>query len=141
MGRPTKLTAETQERIVTAIRAGNYQDTAARWAGIDPGTFYRWMERGAQEDGEEEYREFREAVENAKAAAEVRDVALIDKAAQDGTWQAAAWKLERKFPHRWGRINRTEVSGPEGAPIALEVDAKTELKKLLGLVSDGDPDV
>jgi hypothetical protein len=37
------------------------------------------------------------------AEAEVRDVTAIDNAAQQGTWQAAAWKLERKHHSRWGR--------------------------------------
>lgn len=139
MSRPTKLTPEVQERIVTAIRAGNYQETASLYAGISEATFYGWMDRGRNEPGSI-YSEFMEAVEKAKAAAEIRDVVLIDKAAQDGSWQAAAWKLERKFPHKWGRMVRAEVSGPEGAPIKVEVDAKTELKRLLGIV-DADPDV
>lgn len=135
MARPTKLTPETQDRIVTALRAGNYQETAARYAGIDGATFYRWMERGTEET-EGIYSEFCEAVENAKAAAEVRDVALIDLAAQDGSWQAAAWKLERKFPNRWGRVTRTEISGPDGAAVKLEVDARSTLLEKLGLNAD-----
>jgi transposase len=137
MGRPTKLNQETHDRIVNAIRAGNYQDTAAAYAGIDEATFYRWMERG-REETEGIYCEFRKAVENAKAAAEVRDVALIDRAAQDGSWQAAAWKLERKFPNKWGRVNRTEISGPDGAPVKVEMDAKSALLTKLGL--DADPE-
>jgi hypothetical protein len=97
------------------------------------------MESGLSDEPEnQQYRQFREAVEKAKAAAEIRDVVLIDKAAQDGSWQAAAWKLERKFPQKWGRVTRTEITGAEGKPISVEVDAKTELKKLLGLSDDSD---
>jgi hypothetical protein len=139
MSRPTKLTPEVEERITTAIRAGNYQETAALYAGISETTFYRWMESGLSDEPEnQQYRQFREAVEKAKAAAEIRDVVLIDKAAQDGSWQAAAWKLERKFPQKWGRVTRTEITGAEGKPISVEVDAKTELKRLLGLSDDSD---
>ena len=137
MGRPTKLTPEVQDKIVNALRGGNYQETAAQFAGIDEATFYRWMERGASED-EGIYCEFRKAVERAKSQAEVRDIALIDKAAQNGSWQAAAWKLERKFPQKWGRVNRTEISGPEGKPLTVEVDAKQALLKKLGLDADSD---
>lgn len=141
MARPTKLTGDVQERICNALRAGNYQETAAQYAGISAKTFYEWMKRGESDDESEQiYREFREAVESAKASAEVRDVALIDRAAHDGSWQAAAWKLERKYPHRWGRVHRTEISGPEGKPLHVEVDAKTALLRKLGLV-DADPDV
>ena len=45
-GRPSKLTPEVQEKIVTAIRAGNYAQVAAVYAGIGERTFYRWMELG-----------------------------------------------------------------------------------------------
>ena len=134
MGRNTKLTAEVQSAIVAALRAGNYQETAAAYAGISEATFYAWLERGRNEP-QSIYSEFLEAVERAKAAAEVRDIALIDKAAQDGSWQAAAWKLERKYPNRWGRINRTEISGPEGAAVQIEVSAKQTLaEKLAGML-------
>jgi transposase len=131
MGRPTKLTPEVQDKIVAALRAGNYQETAAMYAGVEARTFYRWMERGESDGTEDEpYRQFRQAVEKAKADAEVRDIALIDKAAHDGSWQAAAWKLERKFPHKWGRVNRTEISGPEGKPVEVRTSVEAILEAL-----------
>ncbi len=139
MARPSKLTTEVQERIVSALRAGNYQDTAASYAGISAKTFYEWMNRGKSDDPAEEiYSEFREAVLKAKADAEIRDVALIDRAANDGSWQAAAWKLERKYPQRWGRVQRTEISGPEGQPVKIELDAKAALLQKLGLDADSE---
>jgi transposase len=140
MRRAISLNNDIQERIVRAIQAGNYQETAARFGGIGVSTFYKWMARGLEEP-ESKYGEFREAIENAKAQAEVFDVALIDQAAKDGSWQAAAWKLERKFPHRWGRVQRTEISGPDGQAVKVEVDAKTELLKALGLADDADTNI
>ena len=139
MGRPTKLTEQTQERIVNAIRAGNYQETAALHAGVDPRTFYRWMERGMSDEPEDEdYRQFRQLVERAKADAEVRDLLLVDKAANEGSWQAAAWKLERRSPQRWGRVNRTEISGPEGKPVEVRTSVEAILEALG--VDDADPE-
>jgi hypothetical protein len=146
----TKLTPEVKEKILSALTAGNYQEAAAAYAGIDQGTYYRWMERGRIErdrvnSGEKPlkaetiYREFREAVETARAQAEVRNTGIINKAANDGTWQAAAWYLERSHPQRWGRINRTEISGPEGGPIKTEVDLvdlEARLASALGLGTD-----
>lgn len=133
MGRPTKLTPEIQERIIQALSAGNYQDTAARFAGIDPSTFYRWMDDGAKDDADPLFKEFREAVEKARAQAEVRSVALIQNAANGGTWQAAAWWLERSHPQKWGRQQRImqEISGPAGGPIQIE-DPRSVLLSLLG---------
>lgn len=115
MGRPTKLNYEVQEKIIQAIKAGNYMETAAAYAGINKSTLYDWLKRGEREKqrmgknpryrirkSEKPYVEFSDAVEKALAEAEMRDVLLIGKAAEE-QWQAAAWRLERKFPDRWGR--------------------------------------
>lgn len=134
MGRPTKLTADIQEKVVAAINAGNYQETAAAYAGIGTTTFYRWMEQGADPDAPQIYRDFREAVENARAQAEVRHVALITQAAQSGTWQASAWYLERSHPQRWGRFQRTEITGRDGGPI--EVDAAALERKIAEVLGE-----
>jgi len=119
MGRPTKLTPEVQDRIIQALKAGNYVETAAEYAGIGKTTFYRWMEQGKQAS-RGIYREFRDAVMRARAEAEARNVAIIQQAAPDD-WRAAAWWLERAFPDRWGARQKLEHSGPDGAPIAAEV--------------------
>lgn len=120
MGRPTKLTPKVQEDIVTAIRAGNYAEIAAKYAGIDESTYYRWMSQGEGEDAPAPYKEFRKAVENAKAASEIRNVALIQQAANNGTWQAAAWYLERTAYSRWGRHNKVEVTGAGGGAVQFD---------------------
>ena len=103
-GRPTKLTPELQAKIVEAIAAGNYIETAAAYAGVNKTTLYDWMKRGGR-TGKGIYHEFSNAVARALAQAEMRDVLIIGQAAKDN-WQAAAWRLERKFPDRWGRKDR-----------------------------------
>jgi transposase len=126
----SKLTPELAEKICNVLRAGNYVDTAAAYAGICKDTYYDWLRRGARaakandtSEAEAPYRAFHAAVEQALAAAEIRDVALIGKAAND-QWQAAAWRLERRYPEKWGRRERHEHSGPEGKPIQAEVVAQ-----------------
>lgn len=138
MARPSKLTPELTELIVLAIRAGNYSKVAAEMAGIGETTFYRWLELGAKEGAKKEFREFRESIKRAEAEAEVRSVALIRQAADGGTWQAAAWYLERKHGDRWGRNDkiRQEISGPEGKPVPLSLE---EAKKaVLAFLEEGD---
>jgi transposase len=120
MGRKTKLTPEVHEKIVTALRAGNYQETAARYAGISEATFYRWLNESLAEGASKELQQFREAVEKARADAEVRNVHLIQQAANDGTWQAAAWFLERSHHQRWGRKQSVELTGEDGGPVQVE---------------------
>jgi transposase len=134
MPRPTLLTPERTEKIVALISAGNFAETAALASGISKQTYYNWLARGKAErerlnevlNGkprvkEAPYLEFFDSIEKARAEAEARMVVLITKAAQEPrTWQAAAWWLERVAPQKYGRINRTEISGPEGSPIKSE---------------------
>jgi transposase len=105
-GRPTKLTPQTQARIVQAIVGGNDITVAAAYAGIGKTTFYEWLERGRKAKTGP-FAAFADAIQKAQADAETRNVALIAKAAQDGTWTAAAWWLERKHPERWGAMPST----------------------------------
>jgi transposase len=118
VARPTKLTAQLEEKVVQAIRAGNYAEIACRAAGIAPSTFYRWLERGEREtDGIHNH--FTQAVRLAEAEAEVHAVALVRRAMSDD-WRAALAYLERRHPARWRRHSSTELTGPNGGPIRSE---------------------
>ena len=108
-----KISEEKIKQIVEAVRAGNFIETAAAFAGLSKQTLYNWLkegmrERDRRENGEEPnrtkdmYVKFSIDIEQAMAEAEMRDVEIITKAAEQ-QWQAAAWRLERKFPDRWGK--------------------------------------
>lgn len=133
--RASKLTAEVQKKIVEAISLGNYQDVAAQYAGIDRATFYRWMEKGRQDEPEPLYKAFHDAVEAAKASAEVRAVVQINRAATEGTWQAAAWWLERTRPKKYGRFDRNEISGPDGGPMRIDVSTEDLERKVAAILA------
>lgn len=135
-GRPTKLTAELQQKIVNAMRGGAYLETAAALVDVNRFTLQRWLKKGARSKNSD-YGRFCVAVERAMAEAEMRDLAVIDKAA-NGTaaeldengkqvraesprnWHAAAWRLERKFPKKWGRTEKFEHTGAGGGPIQVD---------------------
>ena len=110
---PIDLTPELQETIIGALRAGNYIETAAALVGIHHDTLREWVKKGRK--GDPRYEEFAAAVTAAIASAEARDLAVIGKAAGEH-WQAAAWRLERRFNDRWGRKNDVALSGKAGAP-------------------------
>lgn len=141
MPRPSKLNPERHAEIVRFIRGGSYANVAARASGISEAAFYAWMDRGRGAERDDDgnllnpddlpYVEFQEAVKEAEAAAEVQSVALIRQAANNGTWQAAAWYLERKYPDRFGRKDhlRQEVTGPNAGPV--EISAKEQLAAFL----------
>ena len=101
-GRRSKLTPERQRLICKALREGHFIETACQLGGIDKSTFFRWVEQGERQPSGEKS-EFCDAVKKAMADAERKAVDQVHKAARDGTWQAAAWFLERRYPGRWGR--------------------------------------
>lgn len=118
MPRKCALTPETEKRLLDAIRAGNYVETAAAYVGVAKQTFYTWLKRGAK--GEARFKAFADAVLVAQAESEARDVALIGKAAVT-QWQAAAWRLERKFPDKWGRKERVDVDQKVSGSIEIRI--------------------
>ncbi len=103
-GRPSKLTPETREKILAALRGGNYRHVAVAWAGIDYTTFARWL-RESKADPDGPHGAFHQEVQEAETAAEIGMVAGLVKAGRDDPshWK---WWLERKFPDRWGRETR-----------------------------------
>jgi len=139
-GRPTKLTPEVQKQICDAIEAGNYIETAAQYAGIEKSTLYSWLKEGARAKSGKK-KEFSNAVKKALAKSEMRDVFIIGKAAEQN-WQAAAWRLERKFPDKWGRKEKQtlEHTGKDGGPIEtkqhidLSALSEEELERLESIV-------
>lgn len=137
MANKLKLTAELQAKICDAIRMGNYMETAAAFAGISKDTFYRWLKKGARARSGI-YREFHDAVHKALAEAEVRDVAIIANAAKE-SWQAAAWRLERRHPERWGKKERIYAEmDHQGDSLAELVAAIKESARAIANDSDGD---
>lgn len=101
MGRKLKLTPEVQDLIVKALGVGATHEQVCGVAGISHECFYNWLRQG--ETGRQPYSDFSEAVKKAEHQASVGWLALIEQAARQGHWQAAAWKLERRYPKMWGR--------------------------------------
>ena len=52
---------------------------------------------------------------------------MIQKAAQEGSWQASAWYLERTNPRKWGRTETVEITGADGGAIAVAYSIKESL--------------
>ena len=148
VGRPSKATDEVFQKITDAVKAGVWIEQAAHLAAIHPSTLYEWVSKGERAREMEELTgepmseqdlrlaEFSESLKRARAEAEARNITLIQKAAQDGTWQAAAWYLERSAPHRWGRRDRMEITGKEGGSIEVSVSSADLEAKVLTLLSE-----
>lgn len=140
-GRPTLLDDDRLERISNALRDGASIENASRAAGIHRATYHNWMERGRNErdriaaglevdENETPFLDFLDNIEKAQAEAAVNFIGEIANHARNGTWQAAAWILERKFPREWGRFDRTEHTGSEGGPVRLDVSTEDLERKV-----------
>jgi hypothetical protein len=114
VGRPTKYTPEAVKKITDAISMGATYELAAGYAGISYDTLNDWRQKKPQ---------FSEAIKEAEGRAAVGWLAKIEKAANDGQWTAAAWKLERRYPNDYGRTV-VDHGNKNDEPFSVEVKAR-----------------
>lgn len=128
-GRPSILTEQRWQDYVAAKQLGGTDTDAAYAAGIHPETIRRWRKRLETcdphidpdtgelttwtDDGSTptipDLFGFFEDVKKGEAVARTMRLGQIDDAARTGTWQAAAWWLERRFPDEYGRRERRDL--------------------------------
>ncbi len=113
----------TVKKLTTAIRLGSTFRLACLYAGITEETFNQWRHK---------YPVFSEQIKEAEGAGATTWLAAIEKAAQEGNWQAAAWKLERKYPREYGRrvIQSFEDIPPEKIPDLSDAELNELYDKL-----------
>lgn len=154
-----RVPKQRRERMIKLIAAGNYQSTAFQAAGIARYTFYDWRKKGyaAREDKaagialtpiQEEYLEFVDQLDDARAQSEATLVARWYTEAADGDWRAAERFLAKAFPERWSDpATRLEITGAGGGPVQQlnahvhvtnELDGERQRKVLQALVDAGD---
>ncbi len=171
-GAPRKDDEKTLKTIVNAIRMGSHFDVACYLSGLDPKTAKSYVIQG-RENPNGIHAKFLRDITQALAEAEIRDLSVIDAAAQgrpaqylmvadkdaagnpiydqtgklqmvaqldeDGKpiktrnetysqWTAAAWKLERRAPKRWGRYDR--IAEDDLQHLGTEKTHKTEEEKV-----------
>jgi hypothetical protein len=138
IGRPTACTPELTERICEDLRRGLTFKMACEGAGIVADTGHEWIRRGEvdRQHGRtaSPYAGFAAATSRARSDCLASLVSTVRTAAVTD-WRAAAWMLERRDPDGWSR--RTEVSGPDGAPIQV-VDLTAQLDAALKARSSRD---
>ncbi|NMG09784.1 hypothetical protein [Brasilonema sp. UFV-L1] len=111
-GRPSKLTEETKQKLLQAIKAGVGIENACYYAGVSHKTVREWVRRGEgthERPTSNEFAEFAEELNRAVVAAEITLSARI-MTASTNDWRAAAWWLERQRPERWANTQKIEVA-------------------------------
>jgi hypothetical protein len=155
-GRPPKISQRPDpgnpqtygDRVIEALNAGAFLDDACAYAGISRTAAYESLSKGKDAraiveehgkapdtltDNQRAYLDFANAVEKARATVAVQSLAVIRQAAAKGTWQAAAWYLERTMPHKFGRFQR-----PDDEVQEVTLTAESAKAALLGLDDGSD---
>jgi hypothetical protein len=87
-------------RFLDAKRIGANNLDACAHAGMSKSALYLWLSKGrAATRGK--YFDFLQEYKKAESQVVVTSLATIIKASRLGTWQAAAWILERTRPHHY----------------------------------------
>lgn len=112
-GAPLTLTDAVIARAAELLPKLMYLESLAPQLGVSTSTLYKWQARGAKEQkrldkggephpAETPYLRFLQAIKKGLSDGELQDQEAIT-AARAESWQAAAWRLERRFPERWGK--------------------------------------
>lgn len=109
IGRPSKLNEIVIATLEKAYSVGMTTKLSCEYAGVSTSTFFTWMQRGKYEEGTI-YAELYQRVKKAESSHALANLALIQKAAKEGTWQASAWLLERKHGYQKQQDPLVEVN-------------------------------
>lgn len=99
--KPKLQDPEIRKRFCDAIRSGSTIELAAKYAGVSDRQYYEAMAKARS--GDPEWATLLSDVESAEGAGAIQLLAVIRKSALEGTWPAAAWILERRYPMMYGR--------------------------------------
>lgn len=92
-----KFGPETTAKLVEGMRLGMTAKLCCDYAGISESLFYKWRKQAKA--GDTLKIELFQSLKRAEASGAAHCLATIRKAAQSGTWQAAAWLLERRHQY------------------------------------------
>lgn len=119
MARPTKLTPELIKQLCQVLELGTTYQCACDYVGISFESFNQWRKKGEKAQSGL-FLEFLESVKKAEAKCAVASLAKIQKAATEGSWQASAWLLERRYPNEYGR-QRIDIGNPPNEQLIIRV--------------------
>ena len=97
-----KLKANMIDEAVKLISNGATNKDVCAYLGIHEATFYRWLQRPVTDN----QRKLCESLKKADVQRKLWHIQQIQKAAENGSWQASAWYLERKYPQEWAKAER-----------------------------------
>lgn len=135
----SKLTPQLQQQFCEALNSGLTFVGACDLVGISPQTFHEWMARGEgthERPSTPAFAAFADAVKEARAKRDQRYVKVIEDAALNGTWQAAAWFLERTNRKEFGRNESVEITGKDGGPVEQRITGDQQREQVTALIDE-----
>jgi hypothetical protein len=137
------------DRVAEAVRLGGSLADGALRAGVSTPQLHAWVRSGNRLTSAVETGALRRKDLNAQQKAEVRTITVrtdangneIDRYERTEHLAPDAatirWRLERRWPDEWAARQRLEVSGPDGAP--LQVDVATRAAELADALRKAPP--
>ena len=119
MGKKSKLTRPLCNEFCKAIENGASILAACGHVNIVESTYYRWYNKGRDAKRNTKFKKFYEAVEIAKNKALYNFEGRIVNEADNGTWTAAAWWLERRYPEIYGKKVKQEIDSKVEAEVKV----------------------
>jgi transposase len=115
-----KKTSEVIEIILMNLRQGMTRDIACTQAGIARQTLHRWCDEDAELSADVEA-----AIDVSKAVL-LNEIKTLGEARQD--WRAAAWLLERRWPHEFGAKRDLDVTinKSDGSDVVVSMVAQAQ---------------
>lgn len=126
-----KLTEELINELCKFKRAGLTNKSVCYAANISERSFYEYLNRGEADSQAKKktiYSRFFQSYKKAEAQHKLKRLRQIEAAADRGSWQAAAWELERCYPDEYGKRIAAEVSGKNGGAIKTETELSGSVK-------------
>jgi hypothetical protein len=136
-GRPTKLSPEITERLVTALATGLHLETACDLVSLTRQSVFNWMDQGRKdiEQGKEsEHAAFFDAISRAIATAEASIVRAIGMGIaglipeRPGYYppdpKAGIQFLQIRYRERYRKQTQFDIAGVKDAPVALQLGIK-----------------
>jgi hypothetical protein len=118
----TLLTKDVTLDLEEKILRGLTEEQACELVGVAYDTYSKWLIR---------YPLFKEFIRRVKAQVEFEALEHIQDAMTGGTWSAAAWFLERKYPQRYGK---RDVLKQQIYHVHIEF-----IRQVLQVINDADP--
>lgn len=116
-GNRSKLTPEFIKDATRLAEGGLKNVDICKALGIHESTLYDWLQHPERSPL---HAELTEELEKARAKRKAFMIQTITKAAREGTWQAAAWWLERCYPKEFARPDRYRDDGVQEAIKAVK---------------------